>query len=51
MVSAIRSQIRSHFPLDLIVRRASDVAWRVREGDSFLEEVMREGTILYEASH
>jgi predicted nucleotidyltransferase len=51
MVSAIRSQIRSHFPLDLIVRRTSDIAWRVREGDSFLEEVMGEGTILYEASH
>ena len=40
--------IDHHFPLDLIVRTPKNMAWRVAEGDSFLEEIMRRGRILYE---
>ncbi|HWF44098.1 MAG TPA: nucleotidyltransferase domain-containing protein [Candidatus Kapabacteria bacterium] len=51
MVSEIRSKIRSHFPLDLLVRRAPDIQWRIKEDDFFLQEVMRQGTILYATPH
>jgi len=36
------------FPLDLIVRSPKTVAWRLAEGDSFLQEIMSKGKILYE---
>ena len=49
--SEIRTSIDYHFSLDLLVRRAGDVAWRIQEGDYFLQDVMREGIVLYEAAH
>ncbi len=51
LVSDIRSKIRSHFPLDLLVRRAPDIAWRIKEDDFFLQEIMEQGKILYAADH
>jgi predicted nucleotidyltransferase len=36
------------FPLDLIVRTPNNVAWRLREGDSFLHEIVTKGKVLYE---
>jgi predicted nucleotidyltransferase len=36
------------FPLDIIVRTPKNVAWRLREGDSFLNEIMTKGKVLYE---
>jgi predicted nucleotidyltransferase len=39
------------FPLDLIVRTPKDIAWRLKEGDSFLREVMAQGKVLYEEAH
>jgi len=36
------------FPLDLIVRTPKTIAWRLKEGDSFLREVMTKGKVLYE---
>ena len=36
------------FPLDLIVRSPKTLAWRLAEGDSFLQEIMAKGKILYE---
>jgi predicted nucleotidyltransferase len=38
----------SPFPLDLIVRTPKDLAWRLKEGDWFLREVMEQGKVLYE---
>jgi predicted nucleotidyltransferase len=35
------------FPLDLIVRTPKTIAWRLKEGDSFLHEVMARGKVLY----
>jgi predicted nucleotidyltransferase len=49
--SEIRSSIDYHFPLDLLVRRASDISWRIQEGDYFLQDIMKEGVVLYEAAH
>ena len=36
------------FPLDLLVRRLADVDRRLRFGDFFMKEIMREGKVLYE---
>jgi predicted nucleotidyltransferase len=35
------------FPLDLIVRTPYSMKWRLKEGDSFLREVMEKGKVLY----
>ena len=36
------------FPLDLIVRTPKTLSWRLREGDSFLQEIVAKGKVLYE---
>ena len=36
------------FPVDIVVRSANDISWRIREGDFFLEEIMEKGRVLYE---
>src|ERR1700720_1036437 len=36
------------FPLDLIVRTPRTLAWRLKEGDSFLQEILAKGKVLYE---
>src|SRR5262249_13247939 len=36
------------FPLDIIVRTPKNMEWRLREGDSFLQEVVAKGQVLYE---
>jgi len=39
------------FPLDLIVRTPKNMSWRLREGDSFLEEIVTRGKVLYEKAN
>jgi predicted nucleotidyltransferase len=36
------------FPLDLIVRTPARLGWRLKAGDSFLQEIVSRGTVLYE---
>lgn len=36
------------FPLDLIVCTPKNISWRLKEGDSFLREIMTKGKVLYE---
>src|SRR5262249_3057295 len=36
------------FPLDLLVCTPKNLAWRLKEGDSFLREIMTKGKVLYE---
>jgi predicted nucleotidyltransferase len=36
------------FPLDLIVCTPKNIAWRLKEGDTFLREIMTKGKVLYE---
>lgn|SRR5487761_1234478 len=36
------------FPLDIIVRTPRNLRWRLAEGDSFLNEIMMRGKVLYE---
>lgn len=39
------------FPLDLIVCTPKNIAWRLKEGDSFLNEIMTKGKVLYEKAN
>jgi predicted nucleotidyltransferase len=47
----IDRQIDAPFPLDLIVRKPKTLAWRLQEGDSFLQEILAKGKVLYEKNH
>ncbi len=40
--------VEHEFPLDLLVRTPHNLAWRLAEGDPFLQEVMARGKVLYE---
>jgi len=44
----IRKRINRDFPLDLIVRRPSDIEYRLAEGDFFFKEIIENGKVLYE---
>ena len=47
----IRQQIRAGFPVDILVRDPKFMAERLREGDTFLDEIMERGRVMYETSH
>ena len=47
----IRRRINAGFPVDILVRAPADIARRLREGDSFIKEILSKGRVLYEASH
>lgn len=40
----------AQFPMDLIVRKPEDIAWRLAEGESFHTEILTRGKVLYEKS-
>ena len=44
----IRQAIPAPFPLDLLVRRPQTLEWRLKAGDSFLQEIVTRGKVLYE---
>ena len=44
----IRMAVPVSFPMDLLVRSPSDLRWRLAEGDSFVEEIVSKGKVLYE---
>jgi len=44
----ICSSVKSPFPLDLLVRRPTDVRRRIELGDFFLREILEKGKVLYE---
>lgn len=46
----IRQAIECPFALDLIVRTPESLARRIRLGDYFLREIMKEGKVVYEAA-
>jgi predicted nucleotidyltransferase len=43
--------IDPQFPLDVIVCTPKNMAWRLQEGDSFLQEIMTKGKVLYEKAN
>jgi uncharacterized protein len=48
---AIRQQVRSPFPLDLMARTAEQIQQRLEMGDFFIQDIMERGQVLYEANH
>lgn len=44
----IRWEFSAKFPMDLIVRKPSEIAWRLNERESFTTEIMTKGKVLYE---
>jgi uncharacterized protein len=48
---AIRQQVRSPFPLDLMARTAEQIQQRLEMGDFFIQDIMEKGYVLYEANH
>lgn len=45
----IRLAFDTPFPLDLLVRKPSELKWRLAEGESFSTEIVGKGKVLYEA--
>jgi predicted nucleotidyltransferase len=43
----IRLAVEAPFAVDLLVRTPKNLAWRLKEGDWFLREVMARGKVLY----
>jgi len=48
---AIRRKIPAGFPVDILVKEPRDIAERLREGDSLLEEIVNRGRVMYETGH
>src|SRR5205085_1106062 len=46
----IRLAVPAPFPMDLIVRKPSNIQWRLDEGELFHTEILTKGKILYEKS-
>jgi predicted nucleotidyltransferase len=44
----IRLALEAPFPLDLLVRKPKNIAWRLTEGELFHTEIMTRGKVLYE---
>jgi predicted nucleotidyltransferase len=47
----IRRKVPAAFPVDILVKEPRDIANRLREGDSLLEEIVNRGRVMYEAGH
>ena len=45
----IREKVSAGFPVDIIVRDPAFVTERLREGDTFLEEIIAKGRVMYES--
>ncbi len=45
----ILRRINPRIPVDLVVRTAEEVRWRLRANDFFLSEILKHGRVLYEA--
>ncbi len=45
----MRMTVRPSFPIDLIVRTPEQVRERLAMGDDFIQDILDEGNILYEA--
>jgi predicted nucleotidyltransferase len=44
-------RLAAPFPLDLLVRTPKDMAWRLKEGESFTTTIVTQGKVLYEYDH
>src|SRR5947207_927925 len=44
----IRWRLAAPFPVDLLVRTPQQMAWRLKEGESFTTAIVSQGRVLYE---
>ncbi|MHB8337853.1 MAG: nucleotidyltransferase domain-containing protein [Ignavibacteriaceae bacterium] len=44
----IRKKIQAKFSVDLIVRKREIIEERIKDGDFFFEEILKEGKVLYD---
>ena len=44
-------RIAAGFPVDILVREPREIARRLRQGDSFITDVITRGKVMYEAEH
>jgi len=47
----IRWALPAPFPMDLVVYRPANLKRRLKNGDSFLKEIVSKGKVLYDAEH
>jgi predicted nucleotidyltransferase len=47
----IRQSLPAPFPLDLITRTPEQIQERLEMGDFFIQDIMKNGQVLYEANH
>ena len=47
----IRADLKTHFPVDVIVRSPEEVRARLEIGDFFMREILEQGKVLYEAGN
>lgn len=48
---AIRQQLKAPFPLDLMARTPQQIQQRLEMGDFFIQDIMKNGRVLYETNH
>jgi len=44
----ISSALKHSFPMDIIVRTPQEIARRLESGDSFIQDIMEKGKVLYD---
>ena len=48
--SEIRMRLDKEIPIDIVVKRPSDLSRRISMGDMFFTEILNKGKVLYEAA-
>lgn len=48
---AIRSRVQTPMAVDLLIRTPEQIEERIGMGDPFMQEIVEQGTVLYEADH
>jgi len=48
---AMRLKLKPSFPVDLLVRTPEEIQKRIDMGDTFICDILKQGTVLYEADH
>lgn len=47
----VRLRAEASFPMDILVRTPGEVRRRIAMGDAFMQDVLTNGKVLYEADH
>lgn len=47
----MRLKVRPPFPVDLLVRTPEKIRERLAMGDTFIQDILEQGKVLYEADH